>query len=374
MPRESLSCTQAQSELARLKTLRAEFDVAFDEAVRTGRPERAQTLRFEIEARIRELREGLIFPLERKLNLRNQYESEKNILLGAGILETFPSGAQGIKGIDLKPYLMPSYQEVRNLIREKKAVFEKKADQGFTKLLLVPFGIKLDDLIEKYRQLLLAHYADMPDPQDPTKRVPDPQRTKLFATKEKDADPNEPLDLDTNQPVWVWDKYNGADADGTLIYDPKEFSQNHGGKTKADILKETQGKISPAWRIILVESNPNIPRATKGKDIGGRKQLEANQTPNDYLTKIGKGAYEHESGTTPEEWLTRAVSYLETTNQAIDDYQGKGSIAYNTGAYFPASDYVPDGCWGRVRRQARLGRFAPTVRLERIGARSAVRG
>lgn len=373
MPRESLSRTQAQSELARLKALQAEFNVAFDEAVKTGRPERAQKLRSEIEARTKELREGLISPLEKKLNLMSQYESERNVLEASHILETLPGGERGIKGIDGKPYPMPTYQEVRNLIREKKAVFEKKADQGFGKLLIVPFGMKLDDLITKYRQLLLAHYADMPDPADPAKRITDPRRTKLFATKENDTDPDVPLDLDTNQPVWAWDKYNGADMDGTLVYDPKEFRENHGGKTKTDILKETQGKISPAWRIIFVESNPVIPRATKGKEVGGRRQLEANQTPNDYLAKIGRGAYEHESGTTPEEWLMEAISILEEKNQAIDDWQGLGSIAYLTGAYFPASDLVPGARWSRGVRQASLNRLDPRGSGESVGARSVVR-
>ena len=55
---------------------------------------------------------------------------------------------------------MPSYQEIRDLIREKKDVLEKKAEQGFTKLLIVPFGMKLDDLVEKYKELLLKHKAE----------------------------------------------------------------------------------------------------------------------------------------------------------------------------------------------------------------------
>ena len=83
---------------------------------------------------------------------------------------------------------MPSYQEIRNLIREKKDVLEKKAKQGFTKLLIVPFGMKLDDLVGKYKALILRHKAE----------------NKLLATKEKDIDPDEPLDLNMSEPVWVW--------------------------------------------------------------------------------------------------------------------------------------------------------------------------
>ncbi|MDP1722662.1 MAG: hypothetical protein Q8L37_05625, partial [Candidatus Gottesmanbacteria bacterium] len=337
--------------LAEIKSLKTEFDRAFEDAIRTGELERVRTLRSDLESRLRELREGLISPVEKELDLKRQYESERRVLEGAGILEQLPSGEQGIRGIDGKAYPVPSYQEVRDLIREKRDILKKKAEQGFTKLLIVPFGMKLDDLIEKYKAVILKHYADMPDPQDPSKRIPDPRKTKLFAAKEKDTDPDEPLDLDTTAPVWVWDAYRGADESGKLVYDPKEFSQNHGGKTKAEILaaaplgeaRDKQGKSSPAWRILVIEADPNIPRSGQGKTVGGRARLEANKTPNEYLEAIGNGSaklttgnqYQGESGLTPEEWLMQAIATLEEKNQVIDDYQGKGSVAYNTGAYFP---------------------------------------
>ena len=353
MPRETLTCQEAQSELAEIKSLKAEFDRAYEEAIKTGELEKAKKLRSDLESRVRNLREGLIAPLERTLDLKHQYESQRNILANTGILEQFPSGEHGIHGIDRKDYPMPSYQEIRNLIRAKKEILETKANQGFTKLLIVPFGMKLDDLTEKYGALLLKHKAE----------------NKLFATKTKDSDPDEALDLDTNEPVWRWDKYQNADVNGELVYDPKEFSPNHGGMTKAEILQ----KQTSAWRVIMVESDPNIPRETKGTEIGGRQRLEAGKTPNEYRAQIGKGDYQNESGATPEEWLIRAITTLEEKNQVIDDYQSTGSIAYNTGAYFPASGYVPSACWRRGSRQAGLNGDAPAARDDRIGAWSAVR-
>ena len=86
-----------------------------------------------------------------------------------------------------------------------------------------------------------------------------------------------------SEPVWVWDEYESADENGKLVYDPKEFSENHGGKTKAEILAAAQGKSSPAWRIVMIEADPNIPRAGKGKQVGGRARIEANKTPKEYL-------------------------------------------------------------------------------------------
>ena len=162
------------------------------------------------------------------------------------------------------------------------------------------------------------------------------------------------------------------DENGKLVYDPKEFSESHGGKTKAEILAAAD-KLSPAWRIIMIEVDPNIPRAGKGKPVGGRPRIEANKTPKEYLEAIGTGEYQNESGMTPEEWLMQAITTLEEKNQVIDDWRGKGSIAYNTGAYFQASGFVPRAYWDRDNPQAVLGGSAPSNRLGNIGARSAVR-
>ena len=75
----------------------------------------------------------------------------------------------------------------------------------------------------------------------------------------------------------------------------------------------------------------------------------------------------------PEEQLIYAIQYLEQTNQVMDDWQGKGSISYQVGAYFPASGSVPFAHWGRDRRQAYLDGSAPEYSHPYIGVRGAVR-
>ena len=357
MSDENLSCSEAQSALENIKSLKREFDRAFEDAVRTGHLEHANKLRSDLESHVRNLRESLITPIELKLDLKNQYESQRNILKNAGILEQLSSNESGIFGIDGKEYPMPSYQAIRDLVREKKDVLDKKAEQGFTRLLVVPFGMRLDDLILQYRAMLLRHKLE----------------DKLFGTKEKESDSDEPLDLDVNDQVWIWAEYREADVNGKLVYDPKGFNRNHGGKTKKDILAAAQGKLSPVWRVILIESDPNIPREMKGIEIGGRHRIETNRAPNEYLALIGRNEYKDETGMTPEEWLVQAISYLEENNQVIDDCKGRGSIAYNTGAYFPASDSVPCAYWFRSNRQAFLNGREPTSRFGSIGARSVVR-
>ena len=83
--------------------------------------------------------------------------------------------------------------------------------------------------------------------------------------------------------------------------------------------------------------------------------------------------YAGEEGMNPEEQLIYAIQYLEQTNQVMDDWQGKGSISYQVGAYFPASGSVPFAYWDRGNRQADLVRNDPEYSYPRIGVRGAVR-
>ena len=58
----------------------------------------------------------------------------------------------------------------------------------------------------------------------------------------------------------------------------------------------------------------------------------------------------------------------------MDNYQnGMDSIAYLIGAYFTASDNVPDADWDRDNRQAYLNGGDPGDGVVNFGVRSAVR-
>jgi hypothetical protein len=352
MPRESFSCHEAQSALAEIKSLRTDFEQTFQDALKTNDFARAKEIRSAMQGKITSLREA-VFPLERELGIKSQYESQRGIFEEAFVLERLSSGEMGIHGIDGKEYPVPSYREIAQRMREKREVFVQKKEQGFTKLLVVPFGMSLENLTQEYANLLVKHYNE----------------GKLFAEKQNAADPDVLLELSVGEPVWRWSDYANADVDGKLVYELKEYSQNHGGLTKTEILANRKPGMVPAWHVLMVEASPNIPRENAGKDVGTRKQLEANQTPNDYLGGIGKGIYDHESGMTPEDWLAFAITNLQEQNQAIDD----DVAAYNTGAYFPASDRVPYAFWNRGVQQARLDGNDPTNRYGSIGARSAVR-
>ena len=291
------------------------------------------------------------------LKIKEQWNSQVKILSKLGILETFPDSKKlGIRGIDGKEYPVPKPEDIQARLEAKKEMVLEKMEQGFTKIIIEPFGYSFDALSEKYKKALLQHHKD----------------GKLLATKEKSTDQNETLDLDENQPVWKWEEgYNHCDTEDKIVYFPKEFGAKHGGKTKKELLasSETNG-----WNVWLVEDMPNIPREGQGKEVGKRKQLEANKTPAEYLKLLQtKSEYKNESGLTPEADIMYALTNLEETNQVTNDYQGKGSISYQVGAYFLSSGDVPDSYFNHGNRQACLYGVNPTSRDSKYGFRPGVR-
>jgi len=90
---------------------------------------------------------GIETELEEKLELREQYESQKEILEKAGILERLSTGETGIVDINNKECPIPSYEEITEKISQNQEIIERKAEQGFVRLQLTPFGMKLDNLI-----------------------------------------------------------------------------------------------------------------------------------------------------------------------------------------------------------------------------------
>ena len=349
------SCEQIKTEYENLKTLKEEFDLEYQKAVETGNLERVREMKVELEQKRDALQEKLwTFESLPQKELKKQYESQKEILERTGILEKLSNGEIGIKGIDNKEYSFPSYQEISKRIRENKEMLKTKVEQGFNQLLIVPFGMKLDDMIEKYKKVILKHH----------------QEGKLLATKENPSDTDEPLELDENEPVWAWDGYANADVEDKIVYFPKKFSkENHQGKTKKEILKEKGG-----WNIMLIENLPNIPRKDKGKEVKDRKQLEAGQTPNQYLETLKTNPiYQNETGMTPEEQIIYAIKHLEQTNQVIDYYSGKGSASYQLGTFFPAFIFVPYAYWNRDYRRVNLGGNTPGYSSSADGVRGAVR-
>ena len=292
--------------------------------------------------------------IESKLHLREQYDQNLALLNKTGLLQILPElGSYGLVGLDGKEYPMPKYAKVLEKLEANKEKFENKMEQGFTKLLITPFAMPIDSLVERYKREIMKKHKE----------------GKLLATKKNPKDPDEKLQLDTETPIYLWDAYKQGDEKGTLIYHPTSFSNKPGGKTKKELIEDGQ-----AWDISLIEDLPNLPAEGRGETIKGRKQLEANKTPNDYLRLTQTDPnHKGETGFTPEQWLTYAITHLESTNQVIDDYQGNGKLAYLTGSYFPGSGYVPHAYWIRDYQQAILDRVNPGYRNSDYGVRVSVR-
>jgi len=332
MPKPSQNCPELLSSLEHIKTLKTQFDSSLSDSIKSGDFTIPTKLKQELETKVKELN-NQIYPLENleQEHLEQQYHKQLEILERTGILETLSSGEQGII-INNQEYPMPTIDSILERLRANSEQLDKKASQGFTKLLVVPFGLDLQTLIEKYKQVLLKHHNN----------------NTLLDSEGKS------LEIDTNQPIYTWDGYQNE----PLVYFPQSFDQNnHQGKTK--------DQLEP-WQILLVEDMIDLPKAGEGKTLNQRKQLEANQTPNSYLEQILK---EQEQGLTPESWLLLAITYLEEQNKQIDDWQGKGKASYLPGAYFPKEACVPIACWGRGNRQAKLN----GDRSDRSGADDSVR-
>jgi len=287
--------------------------------------------------------------LAERLKLRDQWEAQVKALNETGVLEILPEAQDiGVIGIDGKEYPIPKYNEILSQITpEKMEILEKKLEQGFSKLLMVPMAMPLDVLIDRYKRELLKHASE----------------GKLLS-----AD-NTPLDLNPEDPLYAWDQYKKADIEGRLVYYPKQFDKtNHQGQTKQELIDQGDG-----WEVRLIE-DIDIPAQGQGQTIGERKQLEANHTSIEYLKATQEDIqYQEEQGLTPEGWLTKAISRLHETNQQIDDYQGKGKLCYMFGSYFPAVSRVPRGYFNRHGRQAGLDRDDPDNRGSNCGACSSVK-
>ena len=287
---------------------------------------------------------------EKLIELKEQYEDQIETLKKIGLIEQLPNGEMGFYDINDKPRRIPTYEEILERVEAKKEFVEKKKEQGFTQLLLVPFGMKLSDMAEKAKELILKKYKE----------------GNLKGTN------GDELELNEDKPIRLHKDYQDGNADisGDLIYYPEKYDQkNHSGKTKKEILEEAGG-----WDIMFIEDLPDLPAEGKGKEVGGRKQLEANKTPEQYLEKMKEDEqYAGESGMTPEAELSYFMCYLQKNNKVIDDWDGSGRANWNLAGYLKFSGGVCFSRWGRISRQLNLDCVRPHARSYEYAVRASVR-
>ena len=367
-------CSRLNQDYQELLALQEQFSVELEQATATGDFTLLALLKTEILEK-KQVFESQLNPFETALKIGEQYETQKAIYEKIGLLEK-REGILGMEGIDGKWYTFPSLKEVNRHFYEQREMLDIKTDQGFIKLLIVPFGMSLEKFIVTMEKTIHSRNVEMEDPKNPGKMIQDTKNIRLFATKKKATDPDERLYLIHGAVQWPKDSYLTADTDGTLVYFPVVFDTDpkiHQGKTKAELLKNT----GQGFQLLLIEANPNIPSEGTDEIIGTkqpRKRLAAGDAAEVYLKILQtKPEYSHEEGLTLEAWMTQFLLHLEETDQVIDDQYGNGKVNLNLGGWFPDSGKVADGSWNRYFAEAFMDWDVPKDGSSHNGSRTAVR-
>lgn len=264
-------------------------------------------------------------------------------------------GRVGINDANGTEYPIPTLEQVQHLFEANSELMRRKMAQGFTRLQLTPLALPISYLSERAKDVIRTHAAN----------------GKIFQTKRTPSDPDEPVHVDQDEPEWMWDALKEADAHGDLVYFPTSYKTNHQGMTKDRVLA-SQPDALRGWSVQLIEEDPFLPKEGQGKTQGGRKQLENNHTPQEYLRTLGNSGYEGETGWTIEDFLTHFLTRLAETNQVSNDWDDYNAL-WLTGNYHSPTGLVPGGDWRRSYGGLDLAGNNPDGRRDGWGARSTVR-
>jgi hypothetical protein len=277
--------------------------------------------------------EGL-FPLEK------EYTRTITALNRTGILTLLPQSENlGVIGIDGKDYPVPTQEQLQEVFTRNKELVDRKMRQGFTQLQLTPIAMPTSQLIDLMKAAIIKHAAE----------------GKIYQTRRSPSDPLIPVRVNTEKHIWIWDTLRQALDRDELVYFPQEYSSNHRGQTKLEVI--TNGSICavPGWSVGLVESLPIMPQQGQGKTLWGRRQLEIGYSPREYLQILQTEAYRGETGKTLEDFITKFLIHLETTNEVSNDVNDKNAL-WCLGQYLKITyaELVPTGRWYRDVGRARL--------------------
>jgi hypothetical protein len=298
---------------------------------------------------------GQVFPV------REEYTRCVHALTCTGILTHLAgSGSMGVTGAEGYEYPLPTRDQVTELFDQNREFVERKILQGFDRLELTPMAMPALRLADLLAAAIIRHGAE----------------GKIFQTRRSPIDPFVPVRVNKEKHVWVWETLRQAlDTDG-LVYFPQEYSGNHQGLTKPEIVNDGRICAVPGWSIGLVESLPVMPEQGRGLTIGGRKQLEIGLSPREYLATLKAEAYEGETGRTLEDFLTTFLIRLETTNEVSNDINDNNAH-WCLGQYMkiPYAEVVPTGRWHRDIGRVRLDMHRTGNKLctKRVGAATTVR-
>jgi len=257
-----------------------------------------------------------------------------------GILTLLPkSESIGVTGTDGKENPIPTHEQMVELFDHNRELLGRKVPQGFDRLELTPMAMPTSLLIDRMKAAILKHAAE----------------GKIYQTRRSPSDPLIPVRVNTKKKVWIWDTLRQALDTDELVYFPQEYSRKHQGQTKSEVVNNGRICAVPGWSVGLVERLPIMPGQGQGKTSGGRRQLETGFSPREYLHTLQTEAYQGETGKTLEDFITKFITHLETTNEVSNDVQDNNAL-WCLGQYLKISyaELVPTGRWFRDIGRARL--------------------
>lgn len=354
---ESGACLNAKLCLREVFPLKEAFNRAYDAALISRDISDIKAAHHQkrlLEEKVRELKE-MVWPVE----LRKQYDGQLKVLNCLNILKTKKEkDANGndqeivyMHGIDGWEHPLPSFQEIFKHITEKQAFFSKKMEQGFTKLLLVPFGMSSGLIVDQLRAYIATY--------------------RLSIDKE----------VVNGRSIPVWDTCKSDDdVTGERLYQPYRQTSGEaifGGYTKKHIL-DVQRKRKDwhdGWRVLFVQADPEGNGIASGESALTyfSDMVAENAKPNS--PRYG------EEGLTVEDWVIAFVTQLERTGVPLDDVVVGDTMAtamtHLTGSFAPVANNNNDigffaAGWDESECHAMIGGIDIALKEPSIGIRTAV--
>jgi hypothetical protein len=280
--------------------------------------------------------------------IKREYTRCVTTLKRTGILAYLPKlNGSGVIGIDGKEYALPTLEQVLEVFTHNDELVAIKITQGFDRLELIPVAMSIPLLIDQMKAALLKHAAE----------------GKTYQTRSCNSDPLVPVRVNPDKTIWIWDTLSQMLDTPETVYFPKDYSSEHGGNTKLQVIQDRKYCALPGWSIGLVENQPIRPAQGQGLTLAGRKQLEIGLSPREYLEILQTENYRGETGKTIEdfsiEFLTRLVSSHEISHDREDD-----NALWLLGQYVKyvqevKTDLVPTGWWHREFGRLRLDAHRP---------------
>jgi len=277
-----------------------------------------------------------------------QVEDEKLKLLGIkmskmGIANFAIDEVLDNNGEQVEYFPFPTEAQIKaELTGTKKEFYETKMKQGFTRIQITP--------IIPIRLMIKALETEL-------KKHPE------LLTDQNGNIQNNPINR--WEEVYKLDKGQGLDETGELVYLVKQFNKNnHGGITKKELLQKSLSSPFPGYFIELKQEDAKIPRKGTSQPIGGRAQIEAGKSPEQYLNDLqtaqqeNNSPYQGESLTTVDSRLIEILKEI-SKGKIIGDYQdSKDAGCWCPGNYFKTHGNVPYLNWNRDVRRCNLNRFS----------------